>query len=185
MLSIEFPRYIKYGVPLKFRHVLTGNALHSHKINYCGGSKQQEVTCYDSRDENDWWIVKGPHGDSRYNDQIGAKVLNFSVIRLEHLLTGKNLHSENDFQSPSSHQVETSCFGENGIGNAKDNWRLEIVNAPNEAPWRFEHRFILINVESGNSLHSHRNHRTNSYQQEVTCYTIRDENDLWQVETIA
>jgi len=48
------PTGVRYEVPIKLRHLNTGHVLHSHPINYHGGSKQQEVTCYGNRDDNDW-----------------------------------------------------------------------------------------------------------------------------------
>ena len=32
--------------------------LHSHGINYPAGSTQQQVTCYDGENDDDYWIVK-------------------------------------------------------------------------------------------------------------------------------
>lgn len=185
MSHLGDPHVIKYGVPFKLRHVKTGQSLHSHTSVYHTGSKQQEVTCFGSRDENDWWIVKGPHGDSRYGHPIGVPVLNHSVIRLEHLMTGKNLHSHNEFQSPASHQGEVTCFGEHGVGDANDNWRIEVTIGEAGAPWRVEHQFRLIHVGTNHALHSHHGHHTHSHQQEVTCFSHRDDNDLWQVEVNA
>lgn len=39
-----------------------------------------------------------------------------TTIRLEHLATGKNLHSHH-FPSPLSNNQEVSAFGENGEGD--------------------------------------------------------------------
>ena len=46
----------------------------------------------------------------------GEKVLCGDSIRLEHVLTRRNLHSH-DFQSPVSGRSEVSCFGEDGNGD--------------------------------------------------------------------
>ena len=46
----------------------------------------------------------------------GEKVLCGDSIRLEHVLTRRNLHSY-DFQSPASDRSEVSCFGEGGNGD--------------------------------------------------------------------
>lgn len=176
------PHVIRYGVPIKIRHVKTNQALHSHNITYHSGSHQQEVTCFGSRDDNDWWIVKGPHSDQRYNCPIGTPVLNNAEVRLEHVMTGKNLHSHNQHKSPASHQQEVTCFGEHGVGDHLDNWRLEILNGQPGHPWRVENQFRLVHVVTHHSLHSHHGHHTHSHQQEVTAFAHRDENDLWIVE---
>jgi len=49
------------------------------------------------------------------------------VIRLQHLATGKNLHSHN-FPAPLSESagLEVSCFGENGNGDAGDDWVVDL-----------------------------------------------------------
>jgi len=46
------------------------------------------------------------------------------LIRLEHIQTGKNLHSH-DVRSPLSHMNEVSGFGTNGEGDSSDNWVTE------------------------------------------------------------
>lgn len=44
-------------------------------------------------DEMFWWYVKGPHDSTdRWNCKIGETVKDGDVIRLEHVVTGKNLH---------------------------------------------------------------------------------------------
>ena len=58
--------------------------LHSHNINYCTGSKQQQVTCYDGENDDDYWIVK-PAGTG--DADIGAVVTAGVMIRLEHFTT--------------------------------------------------------------------------------------------------
>lgn len=43
------------------------------------------------------------------------------MIRLEHMLTKRNLHSHREFDSPSSRQQEVCAYGENGLGDPNDN----------------------------------------------------------------
>ena len=180
-MSFSDPRLVRYGIPIKIRHAATGHTLHSHGINYKTGSYQQEVTCFGSRDDNDWWVVKS--SDSA-NTSIGVYVPNHSIIRLEHLLTRKNLHSHPGFFSPSSRQGEVTAFGDNGVGDNNDNWKLEIQGEnPGEA-WRGEHRFRLIHCITNQALHSHHGHKTASLQQEVTTYGDRDDNDFWMIEIV-
>jgi len=45
------------------------------------------------------------------------------VIRLEHLATGRNLHSHY-FQSPLSGNQEISAYGEKGVGDTGDHWEV-------------------------------------------------------------
>ncbi|CAG9323787.1 unnamed protein product [Blepharisma stoltei] len=176
--------YITYGIPIKLKHVNTNNILHSHPINYRNGSHQQEVTCFFHRDNNDWWIIKGPNGRNRWNTYIGTPVQNLSIIRLEHLLTGRNLHSHN-IKTSESKQQEVSCYGQYGIGDDNDNWRLEIENGKAGDLLGKNCYIRLIHVQTGQALHSHENFKTKSSQQEVTAHDGRDTNDLWVVDVIA
>lgn len=93
--------------------------LHSHDIKYGSGSGQQSVTGNDEEvDGNSYWQVKGS------TDMIcerGAPIKCGSSIRLEHLSTGKNLHSHL-FPSPLSGNQEVSAFGSEGEGDTGDNW---------------------------------------------------------------
>ena len=52
---------------------------------------------------------------------LDEKVLCGSVVRLEHALSKKNLHSH-DFQSPVSGKSEVSCFGNDGNGDTGINF---------------------------------------------------------------
>ena len=180
-MSFSDPRFVRYGVPIKLRHVNTGHVLHSHPINYGGGSRQQEVTCFMSRDENDWWIVKGPHGSSM---TIGVYVANHSIIRLEHIQTRRNLHSHANIASPATKQGEVTAYGNNGNGDGNDNWKLEIVDESAGQAWRGDHTFRLIHCNTNQALHSHHGHKTATHQQEVTSFNGRDSNDLWIIEII-
>lgn len=183
-MSFVDPRFVRYGVPIRIRHVATGHALHSHLINYTTGSHQQEVTCFESRDDNDWWIVKGPNGEG-INAPIGAPVANHGIIRLEHVMTKRNLHSHRGHHSPATHQGEVTAYGDYGIGDDNDNWKLEIHGENPGQAWRNDHRFRLIHVDTNHALHSHHGHKTHSHQQEVTAFGNRDENDFWIIETVA
>ena len=49
------------------------------------------------------------------------------IIRLEHGQTSKNLHSH-DIQSPITRQNEVSAYGNDGEGDAGDNWKIECIN---------------------------------------------------------
>jgi dolichyl-phosphate-mannose--protein O-mannosyl transferase len=46
-----------------------------------------------------------------------------SIIRLFHITTRKNLHSH-DFESPLSHNQEVSAYGDDGIGDEGDLWKV-------------------------------------------------------------
>ena len=147
------------GKRIKIAHILTRNLLHSHPIRYNTGSKQQEITCFWQRDDNDWWIIKGPaiikHGDT---------------ITLTHMKTGKNLHSHKHL-SPTSKQQEITGYGFSGKGDSNDNFRVLITQSylwDDNKELKVGDIFKLVHVNTGVYLHSH-GHKTNvSHQQEVT-----------------
>lgn len=173
---------VRYRDTIKLRHVATGGSLHSHKLNYVhqGTSGQQQVTVFDGADNNDLWIVKGPHGQPDMYKE-GLAVRHGDIIRLEHLTTNRNLHSHKNIRSPLTGQQEVTAFGEKGHGDFNDNWRVEV---PMSRAWRENVNVRLIHVESEHALHSHKGHQHPEYtagQQEVTAFQGRDENDLWRV----
>jgi hypothetical protein len=170
---------ISYGSTIKLSHVWSGSTLHSHGWNYehPGTSGQQQVTAWDWHDDNDWFRVKGPHGQPE-NYRVGEPVQNGHIIRLEHVQTRKHLHSHSGFPSPVTHQQEVTCFGNAGIGDGNDNWRVELE----VSPWDVNRRLKLIHVPTNYALHSHRGYSHPTWtrgQQEVTCFGSRDANDWW------
>lgn len=169
-----------YGGIVRLNHVNTDCRLHSHFFNYghAGSSRQQQITCFTGRDDNDDWIVKGPHGQG--DDYLrGQPVKNGDIVRLEHRLTRRNLHSHSGHPSPVSRQQEITGFGENGSGDGNDNWRVEMIGASSlEKGFRFR----LIHINTNHALHSHSGFSHPQWtkgQQEVTGFASRDDNDLW------
>lgn len=137
-----------------------------------------ERAAFDSADNNDLWRVRGPHGtaDSHF---AGRAIQHGDVIRLQHVLTGLNLHSHPGHPSPSSGQQEVTCYGPGGVGDSNDNWRVEL-----DGPgfWSSGTRLRLIHVNTGHALHSHLGHSepvSTAGQQEVTAFPYRDHNDWW------
>eukprot|EP01106_Pelomyxa_sp_JSP_P002898 TRINITY_DN1436_c0_g1_i3.p1 TRINITY_DN1436_c0_g1~~TRINITY_DN1436_c0_g1_i3.p1 ORF type:complete len:365 (-),score=109.47 TRINITY_DN1436_c0_g1_i3:109-1203(-) len=169
---------VHYGDVVRIQHKLTGAHLHSHAINYnhARTSGQQQVTGFASKDDNDWWIVKGPHEGPPV--PLGAPVAAGAVIRLEHVATKRNLHSHGSHPSPVTHQQEVTCYGNNGQGDANDNWKLECTGV-----WNLGEPVRLVHVLTNHTLHSHNvtGRVPISNQQEVTAFDKRDDNDLWCV----
>lgn len=171
---------VRYGATVKLRHAVTGNALHSHLLVYGhpGTSGQQQVTCYAGNDDNDLWRMKGPDGQPD-DFRFGQRAQHGDVIRLEHVLTTRNLHSHNGFPSPVTGQQEVTCFGESSIGDGNDNWRVEIDGG---GQWNAERQVRLIHIGTDHALHSHAGFSHPVWtvgQQEVTGFPGRDINDLW------
>jgi hypothetical protein len=167
------PGLVQDGQTIVILHKLTGKSLHSHTIDYTTGSKQQEVTGYDKRDDNDKWTI------NHFNrGLVGTGFRDSDVVTLVHKITNKTLHSH-DITSPVTGQQEVSAFGGR---DTNDNWRLEITAG--DGYLRVGQHFKLIHINTGKSLHSHPNMLTNgSKQQEVTAYSDRDDNDYWKLES--
>jgi hypothetical protein len=177
---VRLNQIVRYRNIIKMRHLLTTNTLHSHALNYGhpGTSGQQQVTAFAGSDDNDLWRVKGPDGQPA-NFKEGEPVQHGDTIRLEHVLTGRNLHSHGGFPSPVTSQQEVTCYGDNGIGDANDNWRIEIEGG---GTWDSGKRLKLIHVLTNHALHSHSGFSHPQWtagQQEVTGFSGRDDNDLW------
>jgi dolichyl-phosphate-mannose--protein O-mannosyl transferase len=68
-------------------------------------------------------------GKSKYEvffcliDSCRAPIKCDSTIRLLHVATKRSLHSHN-FVSPLSHNQEVSAYGENGVGDDGDLWKV-------------------------------------------------------------
>jgi hypothetical protein len=162
---------VQDGDTIVIIHKLTGKSLHSHSINYSGGSKQQEVTGYDKRDDNDLWTI---HHFNR--GLVGTGFRDSDVVTIVHKATKKTLHSH-AITSPVTSQQEVSGFGSR---DTNDNWRLEISDG--DGYLRVGGHFKLIHINTDKSLHSHPNMLTGgSRQQEVTGFTSRDDNDYWRI----
>jgi dolichyl-phosphate-mannose--protein O-mannosyl transferase len=171
-----------YGQVVKLSHPLTGQTLHSHALNYghAGTSGQQQVTAFAGYDDNDLWRIKGPHGQAATFKQ-GQPVQHGDIIRLEHVLTQRNLHSHGGIPSPVTRQQEVTCFGSWGNGDSNDNWRVEIAGGGAVGLGR---RMRLIHVNTNHALHSHAgwsHPQWTANQQEVTGFGGRDDNDWWAV----
>jgi len=146
---------------------------------YChpNSSLQQMVVAALANDEATVWRVKGSHEDA---DSVSRRpVKKGDVVRLEHIATGKNLHSHGDRLAPlDKSQQEVTAWGEKGRGDNNDNWIFE----PSEGDeWLLEQRFRLIHKNTNKALHSHLSSHpvfTAGFQ-EVTGFPIRDDNDFW------
>lgn len=177
---------ITYGSTIKLRHWATVRNLHSHPHYYGhpGSSGQQQVTAFEAEDDNDLWIVKGSHGVP--NDyKIGQPVQHGDVIRLQHVLTGRNLHSHGGIASPITQQQEVTCFGDHGNGDENDNWRVELEAGG--GVWSNNGRLRLIHTNTNHALHSHFGFAHPNWtmnQQEVTCFPFRDDNDWWAIAEV-
>ncbi len=167
------------------RHVASGRFLSSRAKRYRRppGSGQQIVFATEKISDESWWIVKPPHGASE-GDLNRSEVGKGAVIRLEHRVTKKNLHTHSQFKSPLTGQQETTAFGSFGFGNEDDNWKIELVG---DGDFRPGAKILLHHVRTDKVLHSHKGHASKELtdgEQEVTSLTRGDDNDYWELAEI-
>ena len=91
------------------------------------GSGQQVVTAADGTgDYNTIWAVKEAEQlEGTAPCRTGQAVKCGDRIRLEHNLTGRNLHSHAGVQAPLSGNQEVSGYGDGGDGDQNDDWEVE------------------------------------------------------------
>ncbi|KAI8872861.1 glycosyltransferase family 39 protein [Ramicandelaber brevisporus] len=134
----KIPLNVAYGSAVTIRaNTNGGGLLHSHKHNYPEGSKQQQITAYGHKDENNVWIFMKPHGtaaaasasaSASASDEQIELVKNGDIVRLVHNVTRVNLHSHY-FQAPrTKDHNEVSGYGsDESLPDDSDHWRIEII----------------------------------------------------------
>lgn len=159
------------GSIIKLKHSGTGVRLHSHNIPYGSGSGQQSVTGFPAAsDPNSYWLVQGPFGKPE-SCPPGTPLKSGDVITLQHVRTGKNLHSHLH-RSPITGQQEVSCF----TGDTGDNWKVDTNGI-----WKRDQIVRLIHVDTGKFLHSHGHKYGHPIpgQQEITGFHEQNKENNW------
>ncbi|KAI6954480.1 dolichyl-phosphate-mannose-protein mannosyltransferase 1 [Hortaea werneckii] len=208
----DVPADVAFGSRISLRHHNTqGGYLHSHMHMYPTGSKQQQVTLYPHKDENNIFVVENqtqpinwavdPSGNTSIPGPLAwdtmdppALLEDGSVIRLYHVTTDRRIHSH-DHRPPVSEadwQNEITAYGYEGFeGDANDLFRVEIVKHLSdgaEAKSRvrtIESKFKLVHLMTGCTLFSHKVKLPDwgFDQQEVTCAKGGSlPNSVWYVE---
>lgn len=204
----DVPADVAFGSRASIRHLNTqGGYLHSHFHMYPTGSKQQQITLYPHKDENNLFIFEnqtqplGPNGEVEGPyawDNITANYIeDGAIVKLYHTNTHRRVHSH-DERPPVTDvdwQFEVSAYGFEGFpGDANDWFRVEIVKSESdgkEAKERLrtiQSKFRLVHVMTGCVLFSHKVKLPDwAYdQQEVTCARGASlPNSLWYIESNA
>lgn len=204
----DVPADVLMGSKVSIRHVNTqGGYLHSHPLMYPTGSKQQQITLYPHKDDNNLWFLENQtqplgadglpiNGTNAWNNlEETPYIKNGAIIRIYHVPTHRRLHSH-DVRPPVTEaewQNEVSAYGYEGFdGDANDFFRVEIVKKKSKAGVAQERlrtidtKFRLVHVMTGCVLFSHKVKLPAwaSEQQEVTCArggTLP--NSLWYIES--
>jgi len=134
-------KFVTCGSAIKIKRSARSGDTHylsSSNQSLGSGSGQQIVTFIPKRSTyGTLWQVKSADGTKPCVP--GEPIACNSLIRLEHLETGKNLHSHMH-KSVLSGQQEVSAFGDNGNGDDSDNWKVEC----GAKYWRRETNFRLM-----------------------------------------
>src|SRR5579871_2836658 len=146
----DVPVDVAFGSRISIRHHNTqGGYLHSHNHMYPGGSKQQQITLYPHKDENNIWILENQTqpeippakegenatsipGPTAWDDFEPTLVKDGDIIRLYHITTHRRLHTH-DQRPPVTEadwQQEVSAYGYEGFeGDANDLFKVEIIKS--------------------------------------------------------
>lgn len=187
------PLDIAYGsrVTVKNQGMGTG-LLHSHIQLFPEGSQQQQVTTYGHLDANNEWIIDYPRYEESYNARMPLQKINDGDrVRLVHYMTGRNLHSH-EIKAPLNKRAwEVSGYGNDTIGDDKDNWIVEIVETagdedpnlihPLSTSIRFRHEVLGCYLSNDGTQLPEWGFR----QGEVVCLpnsSRRNKNTWWNIE---
>ncbi|KAL0819896.1 hypothetical protein ABMA28_007908 [Loxostege sticticalis] len=106
------PRVLAYGAVITLKNHRTGGGyLHSHYHLYPSGvgARQQQITTYTHKDDNNRWIVK-PY-DKEQADGV-VIVRSGDLVRLTHAATGRNLHSHRERAPLTTKYLQVTGYGE-------------------------------------------------------------------------
>jgi dolichyl-phosphate-mannose-protein mannosyltransferase len=196
------PLEVAYGSIITVKNNARGGALlHSHVQAFPTGSKQQQVTCYHHKDSNNEFRVaksskaaKATINETTALPEDGAP-LEFlkdgDVLRLQHVSTGRHLHSHRIRAPLTAFDNEVSGYGGEEVFDPNDDWKLEkvgdLVGSKSSIVHSLTTRFRLRHVVTGCLLRS--SGKTlpewGFKQTEVTCQRLADnasEHNIWNVE---
>jgi dolichyl-phosphate-mannose-protein mannosyltransferase len=202
----DVPADVAFGSRVSLRHWNTqGGYLHSHAHMYPTGSKQQQITLYPHKDENNIFIIENqtlpeildgpkPEGPKAWDTLGPINVMDGDVIKLYHITTDRRLHSH-DQRPPVTEadwQNEVTAYGYEGFeGDANDFFRVEIIKSMSDGAESkkrlrtIQTKFRLVHLMTGCVLFSHKVKlpEWGFEQQEVTCAkggTLP--NSIWYIE---
>ncbi|KAK3628339.1 Dolichyl-phosphate-mannose--protein mannosyltransferase 1 [Elasticomyces elasticus] len=208
----DVPADIAFGSRVSLRHHNTqGGYLHSHSHMYPTGSKQQQITLYPHKDENNVFLLENQTqpinwavdesgntsipGPLAWDRETPEFIGDGSLVRLYHVVTDRRLHSH-DVRPPVTEaewQNEVSAYGYEGFeGDANDLFRIEIIKSLSDGSAAksrlrtIQSKFKLVHIMTGCVLFSHKVKLPDwgFEQQEVTCAkggTLP--NSVWYIES--
>lgn len=134
LYNASMPRFVAYGSVITLKNTRTGGGyLHSHWHLYPEGigARQQQITGYSHKDDNNKWLIKRYDSDPDNNLPVEL-VRGGHLVRLEHLATSRNLHSHREQGPVTKRHFQVTGYGENGTGDANDVWRVQLIDEPSD-----------------------------------------------------
>ncbi|PLW41557.1 hypothetical protein PCASD_09993 [Puccinia coronata f. sp. avenae] len=124
------PLEVAFGSRVTIKNMgFGGGLLHSHVQSYPTGSQQQQVTCYHYRDVNNDWMVTPLLHEPVYNESQPIRLLKHgSVIRLVHVMTGKNMHTHPIPAPITTLNNEVAGYGNATVDDSNSYWMIEVVD---------------------------------------------------------
>lgn len=115
--NASMPRQVAYGAVVTLKNHKTGGGyLHSHFHLYPKevGARQQQVTTYTHKDENNRWMVKPYNREVDLGDVDSAVELvrHGDLVRLEHTQTRRNLHAHREVAPMTKKHFQVTGYGE-------------------------------------------------------------------------
>ncbi|XP_002054958.3 protein O-mannosyl-transferase 2 [Drosophila virilis] len=188
LYNASMPRDVAYGSLVTIKNHKTGGGyLHSHAHLYPKGSgaRQQQITTYTHKDDNNIWLIKPYNKPALPKDELRL-LQHGDLLRLEHLVTKRNLHSHSEPAPMTKKHLQVTGYGELGVGDANDVWRVLIVGGkPNETIHTVTSRLMFVHYLQNCALTSSGKQlpKWGFEQQEVSCnLNVRDKNAQWNVE---
>ncbi|KAF9316672.1 Protein O-mannosyltransferase 2 [Podila horticola] len=187
------PLEIAYGSVVTIKHAAQNGALlHSHIQTFPGGSKQQQVTAYHHKDNNNKWKFMKPLSEDQSESEVQI-VHHGDIIRLLHNQTERHLHSHPIKAPVTATQWEVSAYGNLTYGDPNDEWIVEIVDEHSNHPMdgtlrslttRFllRHRVLGCLLTAENGVHLP---QWGFGQVEIKCdqrNRTTSENSIWNIE---
>lgn len=181
--GVSLDEILLYDDILVIAHTSNKHSLHSHGLKYETGSKKQQVTAFEGRDDNDNWTIKGKHDSSKKHKHTG-EVKYYDVIRLKHKLSKKYLSIHAGHGAPVSTDCQEVCAAEKKHDEV--NWVIEPVEDYGTDSWNPQHEIRLRNEATGLYLHiSQYNFELGNgdSQGEIYAAPKDDSADKWYVES--
>lgn len=174
-------------IPVSLRNKETGQYLYSTDVRFAHhNSSRQQLVATTSGEVSTLghWAFK--QASTAFEAPAAGQPFQSGVdVRIEHIQTGKNLHSHQGHLSPTGRSQEITAYGGLGIGDENDDWTVEVLSVGQEDPYA---EVRLKHVKTGHFLNGSITNLVNPpvpSSQEVAAVAAADHaNNVWIVEPV-